>query len=116
MKLRRKLFGSEVASCEYVFQAKAGRRRRVLARIGKPYRESSRGWACPVEIRGFEPRYPDARGVDSMQALCLATWLIRSRFEDFIAKGGRVFDAQDGSEWGARGVMATFGPVSGGAA
>ena len=51
-----------------------------------------------------------------MQALCLATWLIRSRFEDFIAKGGRVLDPKDGSEWDVRGVMATFGPVGGAAA
>lgn len=114
--MRRKVFGPEVASCEFVFQSKAGAKRRVRARVGKPYRVSSREWACPVEIRGFERRYVDARGGASMQALCLATWLIRSRLEDFIAKGGRVLDVEDGSDWDARGVMAIFGPIAGGVA
>jgi hypothetical protein len=62
-----------------------------------------------VEIRGFERRYPDIRGGDSMQALCLATSLIRARFEDFFSKGGIARDVDDDSEWDFRSVMATFG-------
>jgi hypothetical protein len=77
---------------------------------------SPREWACPVEIRGFERRYADAVGGDSMQALCLATWLLRSRFKDFLSKGGRVLDAEDGSVWDPLGVMAIFGAPGGDAA
>jgi hypothetical protein len=46
-----------------------------------------------------------------MQALCLATCLIFLRLEDFLSKEGRVFDAEDDSEWDLRSVMVTFGQV-----
>jgi len=108
--LRRKRFGPEVASCVFVFQWD-GQKRRVRARVGKPYRVSSREWACPVEIRGFERRYLDPRGADSMQALCHAIYLLRARFEAFLEDGGRVLDVDHGSEWDVNGVMATFGPM-----
>src|SRR5262249_53593767 len=107
--LRRKRFGPEIANCVFVFDWN-GQKRRVRARIGKPYRASSREWACPAEIRGLDRRHPDMRGADSLQALCLATSLLRARFEAFIEDGGRVFDVDDGSEWSVDGVMATFGP------
>jgi hypothetical protein len=66
-------------------------------------------WACPVEIRGFEPRYPDMLGVDSVQALSHALAVAHSRIEDFIDKGGRVLDVGDRSEWSRRTLMAAFG-------
>lgn len=106
--LRHKRFGPETANCEFVFE-RNGQKRRVRARVGKPYRESARGWACPVEIRGLERRYPDMRGDDSLQALCLATSLLRARFEAFIEDGGRILDVDDSSEWSVDEVMATFG-------
>jgi Domain of unknown function (DUF6968) len=115
MALRRQSFGTEVASCEFRLRFRNRRKKRVRARVGKPYRISPREWACPVEIRGFEGRYPDIRGVDSMQALCLATALIRSRFEDFFSKGGTVLDVDDDSEWDLPSVMATFGAKDQGA-
>jgi hypothetical protein len=46
-----------------------------------------------------------------MQALCLAASLIRSRFEDFFSKGGKVLDVETSSEWDVRSVMAIFGRV-----
>jgi hypothetical protein len=113
MALRRRLFGPEVASCEFVLKARDGAAKRVRARVGKPYKVTSGEWACPVEVRGFESRYPDIRGGDSMQALCLATSLIRSRFEDFFSAGGKVLDVETGSEWDLPSVMATFGATRG---
>jgi hypothetical protein len=110
--LRRRLFGAEVAGSDFVFRAKRGAKRKVRVRIGKPYEVSSVEWACPVEIRGFEPRYPDMRGVDSVQALCLALAAARARIEDFIDKGGRVLDVGDRSEWDRRALMAAFGATS----
>jgi len=109
LPLRRKLFGTEVAGSDFVFHAKRGAKRRVRVRIGKPYEVSSLEWACPVEIRGFEPRYPDMRGVDAVQALGLALATARCRIEDFIDKGGRVLDLGDRSEWDRRALMAAFG-------
>jgi hypothetical protein len=109
MALRRRSFGTEIASCEFVLRFRNGRKKRARARVGKPYKVSPHEWACPVEVRGFESRYPDSRGSNSMQALCLATSLIRSRFEDFFSKGGTILDVDDNSEWDLPSVMATFG-------
>lgn len=109
MVLRRKVFGNVVGVSRFVFRFADGANRRVQIRVGKPYEVSFREWACPVEIRGFEPRYPDIRGGDSVQALCLAITLVRLRIEDFIEKGGRVLDPDNGSEWDKRMLRAAFG-------
>jgi hypothetical protein len=110
--LRRRAFGTEVAASDFIFQSAGGRKRRVRVRVGTPYKESSLSWRCPAEIRGFERRYPDMSGVDSMQALCLAIATVRARIEDFVDKGGKVLDAGDGSEWPRRALLATFGTTS----
>jgi hypothetical protein len=109
MSLRREEFGEVCGLVEFDLQPSNGARQRVAVRIGKPYSLSPREWACPVEIRGLEPRYPDIRGVDSLQALCLAISLVRTRLEDFIRDGGKILDVEDGSEWGVRELGATFG-------
>ena len=111
MSLRREDFGEEVALTEFDLQFPAGTKRRVTVRVGKPYRISAHEWACPVELRGHEPRYADLRGVDSVQALCMAISLVRSRLEDFIDKGGKILHVEDGSEWDAAALAATFGRV-----
>jgi hypothetical protein len=72
---------------------------------------SSVEWACPVEILGFEPRYADAHGGTSLQALCLAIMLVRSRLEDFILKGGRILDVDGTHEWDAKSIAAVFGTI-----
>jgi hypothetical protein len=113
MSLRRKEFGEDVASTKLDLQPSGGTKKRVAVRIGKPYCISAQEWASPVELRGHEPRYPDIRGADPLQALCLAISLIRSRLEDFMSKGGKVLHVEDGSLWGARELAATFGRVGG---
>ena len=110
MALRRRLFGSEIAAVELVFQPAKGAKRRVRIRLGKPYQASSRDWACPSEMRGFEPRYPDARGASSWQALTLAIFLLRSRIDDFVETGGTILTGADGSTWDKRALTSTFGP------
>jgi hypothetical protein len=109
MALRRRKFGTEVASWDFRVRTRGGRTKRVRARVGRQYKVSDRDWACPVEIRGFESRYPDISGVGSMQALCLATGLIRMRIEDILSKGGAVLEIDDDSKWDLRAVRATFG-------
>jgi hypothetical protein len=74
-----------------------------------PYKESTVSWRCPAEIRGFERRYPDMSGVDSMQALCLAMAILRARIEDFLDKGGKVLDTTDRSEWPRQALLSVFG-------
>jgi hypothetical protein len=109
MSMRREEFGEEVCVSEFVFLFPDGTNRNVRLRVGKPYQASDVHWACPVEISGFERRYPDIAGEDSLQALCLAICLIRTRLVDFFEKGGKILDVNDGREWDQRSVWATFG-------
>lgn len=107
--MRRADFGDVVASAEFLLLDRDGSNRRASLRVGRPYEVSSDEWACPVEISGFEPRYSDAHGGTSLQALCLAIMLARSRVQDFISKGGKVLDVDDGHEWDAKTIAAVFG-------
>ena len=106
--MRREEFGEEIGGADYIFRFSNGEQRPVRLRLGKPYFTPDCHWACPIELSGFEPRYPDVRGADSMQALCLAISLVRKRLEDFLEKGGEVL-LMDGSEcprealWGSLG-------------
>jgi hypothetical protein len=90
LALRRREFGEETAAAGFIFESADGARRRVRLRVGRPYQAHTGEWACPVEFRGAEARYPDIRGEDSFQALCLAISFLRERVEDVIAKGGEV--------------------------
>ncbi len=108
MSLRREDFGEEVGGSEYVFRLPNGAHRKVRVRVGKPYFISDGEWACPVELNGFEPRYADARGDDSMQSLGLARLLVRKRFEDFLKNGGRVLHV-DGTEYPLDALWAGLG-------
>jgi hypothetical protein len=90
--MRREGFGEEVATSDYVFRFADGSERAVKFRVGQPYQDGADGWACPVELAGFERRYADIRGADSMQALNLAIAFALLRVEDFIEKGGKVLD------------------------
>jgi len=92
--MRREDFGEEIASSQYVFRSSDGSERLVHLRIGRPYVDGGNAWACPVELAGFERRYADVVGEDSLQALSLAlgfTWL---RVQDFVEKGGTVLDRE----------------------
>ena len=94
--MRREDFGEEVASSEYVFRFPDGSERLVRLRLGRPYADGGPPWACPVELAGFERRYPDIVGEDSLQALSLALTLAWRRLQDFVDKGGTVLD-KDGN-------------------
>ncbi len=87
-------FGEEIAGSEYVFRLPDGSERPVRLRIGRPYANGGNTWACPVELAGFESRYPDIVGEDSLQALSLALALAWRRLQDFVEKGGTVLDGE----------------------
>jgi hypothetical protein len=91
--------------------ASRGAKKRTRLRVGRPYKATTGEWACPVEFRGVEPRYPDIRGEDSLQALCLAISFLRSRVDDVTAKGSKLLYVEDGTEWDKRTRAATFGTV-----
>jgi hypothetical protein len=92
--MRRDEFGDEIGVANYVFRSADGSEQSVRMRVGRPYEAGRAEWACPVEIAGFEPRYPDIRGGDSMQALALALALVWLRMRDFAERGGTVLDGE----------------------
>jgi hypothetical protein len=86
-------FGEVIAETTFLFEMPGGEEKRVRIKLGRPYIEEHEGeptWACPCELEGLEPRYADARGEDSYQALFLAEYLIRKRLAAFLAKGGKI--------------------------
>src|SRR5258708_26963486 len=92
--MQREDFGEEIASSGYVVRFPDGCERRVRVRVGRPYVDGKAAWACPVELAGFERRYPDIVGEDSLQALSLALTLAWRRLQDFVDKGGVVLDRE----------------------
>jgi hypothetical protein len=110
---KQKQFRDEVAMSEFMFESAEGVKKRARLRVGRPYKARTGEWACPVQIRGVELRYPDIRGDTSLQALCLALSFLRSRIDDISAKGGKMRDLDDGTVWDRRARATTFGYVGG---
>lgn len=79
-----------------------GKKIKITAKIGKPYPEKSIGkgdnWACPVSLEPLYKRLPDIVGVESFQALWLASNLILRLLQTFLNKGGQLVD-EDGSRF-----------------
>ena len=67
-----------------------GERHRIVVKLGRPYQTSTGEWACPVKIRGLYNNLCDIHGQDSLQALCLATSLVRTLLNSFVEGGGRI--------------------------
>ncbi len=81
----------------------------TVARLGRPYRAEGGEWACPVSLDGLHDGLRDARGEDSLQALCLAASLLRQLLEHFLDDGGRVVYPGGAEEVPLRAV---FGRIS----
>lgn len=83
---------------EFVCVRPDGERVAVTVAIGHPYPTSGGDWACPVEITRLHGRILDIHGIDSLQALCLATRLAGTLLRDFVADGGRILDPGTGND------------------
>lgn len=59
--------------------------------VGRPYRVDNVSWACPVSIEGLHAKLHDAVGIDSWQALSLATGLTRQLLGYFLEDGGKLY-------------------------
>jgi hypothetical protein len=74
----------------YVLEFANKKQTPVTVRVGKPYRTSAKGWACPVAMQGLLKSMADVEGQDALQALCLALSVVRQVLEHFVNDGGRV--------------------------
>ena len=90
--------GDWIANSRLLLVAGDRTERALTVRIGRPYEIDDGEWACPVETDGLHGRHPDIHGSDSLQALCLASSVVRRLLDDFIAKGGKVLHPDDRTE------------------
>ncbi len=81
---------SFIASRKLVAIDAQGREFELTIAIGAPYEVSKGEWACPASMEGLH-RLRDIHGVDSWQALQLASQLIGQTLTYFVADGGRLF-------------------------
>ena len=80
--------------------------------VGRPYLRPTGEWACPTLCHDVQkPR--SIYGQDSLQALCLGLSFIRSRLEDFLDKGGRLFLPGGRDEVSQRDLATWFSRVGG---
>jgi len=84
-----------IAAREMLGQRNGTEKFSVSVRIGEPYRVNDVSWACPVAVEGVDEKLADMHGIDSWQALMLAVSLARSRLEDFLEKGGKLYWPDD---------------------
>ena len=83
-----------------LFGQKPGENRfQIRVEIGTPYQCDCDGheWACPVALVSLYEKFPDIRGNDSLQALCLAVRFAQTPLEGFREVGG-VLMYEDGEE------------------
>jgi hypothetical protein len=73
---------TEPALIEYAFRFGA-KQRQALARLGFPrLREGDREWSCAFQIQGLkESKVRRARGVDGLQALTIASMVVRKSLD-----------------------------------
>jgi hypothetical protein len=75
-----------IASLELLWIHKDGRETLISAKVGRPYKFNDISWACPCELLGVDGRYPDMRGLGSMQALGISLSLIKARLGHLLEK------------------------------
>lgn len=86
-----------------------GQKFEIIVEIGQPYRcvDSPEQWACPVSLEGLYGHLSDARGLDAVQALCLAVCSAFDLLSEFKANGGRLL-LKDGGDVPLEAYALTF--------
>jgi hypothetical protein len=89
-----------VASSELIGVRANGERFTISLQIGQPYERPGEiaHWSCPVSLEPLYPKLADQSGVDSFQALCLASRLAITLLAGFKADGGSLLNS-DGTEF-----------------
>lgn len=84
-----------IATGAFVLVSPDGRRTPITVKIGWPYAVDANRACCPVGIEGLDGAYPDMEGVDTLQALCLAVGLVRTRLRARLEQGDTLLYADD---------------------
>jgi hypothetical protein len=87
-----------IAKVELVWIRKDASEVLVIAQLGLPYQVNELSWACPSELKGIDSQYPDIQGGSSMQAICLAIRLIKTRLGHLLDDGEIIYEIADRSE------------------
>jgi hypothetical protein len=87
-----------VATLQLVEVWPNGQRVPAQVQIGKPFREDEGSWACPLLITTVDEKIRLMRGVDSMQALCLAVQFARQMLQLVLDRGGRLLYADEDAD------------------
>jgi hypothetical protein len=94
----KSVIDNPIAKVELVWIRKDANEVSVIAQIGSPYRIDDLSWACPSELRGVDSQYPDMQGGSSMQAICLAIRLIKTRLGHLLDDGESIYNIADRTE------------------
>ena len=72
----------------------SGKKIEIAAQVGKPYLVNERcsEWACPISLTPLYRNLSGARGVNSLQSVCLATDMLIYLLEAFVENGGNLID------------------------
>ncbi len=88
-----------IAERKLLYTPKGGSaRKELVVRIGVPYLDKDGMARCPVEWDGLFENFADIAGMDSLQALHLATDIdsmlkkLRSKYDFFWSSGEPYFD------------------------
>lgn len=79
-----------VANAVLEYDDLEGRSVVVEIAIYGPHRPDRKRWRCTVAMKGIHERLAHVAGEDSLQALCLALDLVRTRLASLIDGGGRL--------------------------
>jgi hypothetical protein len=82
-----------IAKIELIRVRKNGERVSMSAEIGQPHKAPNGVCHTPVALHGLDGRLSDICGEDSMQSLCLAVELVRTRLIAVIESGERLVDS-----------------------
>jgi hypothetical protein len=104
-----------IASSDLLCVRPDGSELHTVARLASPRRRADGLWVSAFAIDDIHEAQEMA-GEDSLQALCMATSMIRALLERFVAQGGRVLSPEDRSDFPIHATFGLMGEARGSAA
>jgi hypothetical protein len=88
----------EIARTEMTGVYSDGHEIDIIAKVGKPTQVNDQDWACSIELEPLHSNLNNIHGVDSMQALNLASGLLYNLLSGFLEKGGKLLNKKEKTE------------------